>query len=147
MSRRIPDETVQDVLNRVDIVDVIGDYVTLTQRGANAKGLCPFHQEKTPSFTVSPSKGIFYCFGCQASGNAVRFLILSEHVTFPEAVRMLADRYGIHIPEGRDSKQDSELQQLYRLHQAAVAFFCATIGARFRCASSARVLPHAATLG
>ncbi|WP_143309881.1 DNA primase, partial [Candidatus Entotheonella palauensis] len=123
MSRRIPDETVQDVLNRVDIVDVIGDYVTLTQRGANAKGLCPFHQEKTPSFTVSPSKGIFYCFGCQASGNAVRFLILSEHVTFPEAVRMLADRYGIHIPEGRDSKQDSELQQLYRLHQAAVAFF------------------------
>ncbi|ETX01493.1 MAG: hypothetical protein ETSY1_07165, partial [Candidatus Entotheonella factor] len=123
MSRRIPDETVQDVLNRVDIVDVIGDYVTLTQRGANAKGLCPFHQEKTPSFTVSPAKGIFYCFGCQASGDAVRFLILSENITFPEAVRMLADRYGIHIPEGRDSKQDSELQQLYRLHQAAVAFF------------------------
>lgn len=123
MSRRIPDETVQDVLNRVDIVDVIGDYVTLTQRGANAKGLCPFHQEKTPSFTVSPAKGIFYCFGCQASGNAVRFLMMSEHIEFPEAVRMLANRYGIHIPEGRDSKQDSELQQLHRLHQAAVAFF------------------------
>lgn len=123
MSRRIPDETVQDILNRVDILDVIGDYVTLTQRGANAKGLCPFHQEKTPSFTVSPSKGIFYCFGCQASGDAVRFLILSENITFPEAVRMLADRYGIHIPEGRDTQQDSELQQLYRLHRAASAFF------------------------
>ncbi len=123
MSRRIPDETVQDVLNRVDIVDVIGDYVTLTQRGANAKGLCPFHKEKTPSFTVSPSKGIFYCFGCQASGNAVRFLMMSESLTFPEAVRMLADRYGIRIPEGRDAQQDSELQQLYRLHQAAAAFF------------------------
>lgn len=123
MSRRIPDETVQDVLNRVDIVDVIGDYVTLTQRGANAKGLCPFHQEKTPSFTVSPSKGLFYCFGCQASGNAVRFLMMSEHVTFPEAVRLLADRYGIRLPEGREAQQDSELQQLYRLHQAAAAFF------------------------
>jgi DNA primase len=123
VSRRIPDETVQDVLNRIDIIDVIGDYVTLTQRGANAKGLCPFHQEKTPSFTVSPSKGLFYCFGCQASGNAVRFIMMSEHITFPEAVRMLADRYGIRIPEERDSKQDSELQQLQRLHQAAVAFF------------------------
>jgi DNA primase len=123
VSRRIPDETVQDVLNRIDIVDVIGDYVTLTQRGANAKGLCPFHQEKTPSFTVSPSKGLFYCFGCQASGDAVRFLMMSEHVTFPEAVRLLADRYGIRIPEGDDAKQDSVLPRLYRLHQAAVAFF------------------------
>lgn len=120
---RIPDETIQDVLNRVEIVDVIGDYVTLTQRGANAKGLCPFHQEKTPSFTVSPSKGIFYCFGCQASGNAVRFLMMSENLAFPEAVRMLADRYGIRIPEGRDAQPDSETQQLQRLHQAAMAFF------------------------
>jgi DNA primase len=123
VSRRIPDETVQDVLNRVDIVDVIGDYVTLSQRGANAKGLCPFHQEKTPSFTVSPSKGLFYCFGCQASGNVVRFLMMSEHIAFPEAIRLLADRYGIPIPEGGDSKPDAELHQLYRLHQAAVAFF------------------------
>jgi DNA primase len=123
VSRRIPDETLQDVLNRVDIVDVIGDYVALTQRGANAKGLCPFHQEKTPSFTVSPSKGLFYCFGCQASGNAVRFVMMSEHITFPEAVRLLADRYGIRIPEERDAQQDSELQQLHRLHQAAVVFF------------------------
>jgi len=123
VSRRIPDETIQDVLNRVDIVDVIGDYVTLTQRGANAKGLCPFHQEKTPSFTVSPSKGIFYCFGCQASGNAVRFLMMSENIDFPEAVRMLADRYGIPIPGGSEAQLNAELQQLYRLHQAAVAFF------------------------
>ena len=123
MSRRIPDETVQEVLNRVDIVDVIGDYVTLTQRGANAKGLCPFHQEKTPSFTVSPSKGIFYCFGCQASGDAVRFLMMSESITFPEAVHRLADRYGVRLPEGRETPQDAGLQQLYRLHQAAMAFF------------------------
>ncbi len=123
MSRRIPDETIQDVLNRVEIVDVIGDYVALTERGANAKGLCPFHQEKTPSFTVSPSKGIFYCFGCQASGNAVRFLMMSENLAFPEAVRMLADRYGIRIPEGPEAQPDSEFQQLQRLHQAAVTFF------------------------
>ena len=123
MSRRIPDETVQDVLNRVDIVDVIGDYVTLTQRGANAKGLCPFHQEKTPSFTVSPSKGIFYCFGCQASGDAVRFLMMSESLAFPEAVRRLADRYGVRLPEEHETPQDAGLRELYRLHQAAVAFF------------------------
>lgn len=123
MSRRIPDETIQDVLDRVEIVDIIGDYVTLTQRGANAKGLCPFHQEKTPSFTVSPSKGIFYCFGCQASGNAVKFLMTSENLTFPEAIRMLADRYGIRIPEGREAQPDSEFQQLQRLHQAAMGFF------------------------
>ncbi len=123
MSQRIPEETIQEVMHRADIVDVIGDYVLLKQRGANAKGLCPFHHEKTPSFTVSSAKGLFYCFGCQARGNVVRFLMLYESLTFPEAVRLLADRYGLRIPESRSPQRDSELQQLYRLHQAAAAFF------------------------
>ena len=75
MSQHIPEEIVQEVLLRADIADVIGDYVLLKKTGENYKGLCPFHNEKTPSFTVSPAKGFFYCFGCQAKGNAAGFLM------------------------------------------------------------------------
>jgi DNA primase len=130
VSQRIPEETIQDVLHRADIVDVIGDYVTLTQRGANAKGLCPFHKEKTPSFTVSSAKGLFYCFGCQASGNVVRFLVMHENLSFPEAVRALADRYGVRIPEPNSPpmQRDSEIQKLLQLHRAAAEFFAQRLG-------------------
>jgi DNA primase len=130
VSQHIPEETIQDVLHRADIVDVIGDYVTLTQRGANAKGLCPFHQEKTPSFTVSSAKGLFYCFGCQASGNVVRFLMMHENLSFPEAVRALADRYGVQIPESSSTppQRDSEIQKLLQLHRAAAEFFSQRLG-------------------
>lgn len=123
MSQRIPEETIQDILHRADIVDVISDYVQLTQRGVNAKGLCPFHDEKTPSFTANPAKGIFYCFGCQAGGNVIGFLMQHDNLTFPEAVRLLADRYGVRIPELVASPQQSALHQLYQLHQAAATFF------------------------
>ena len=130
VSQRIPEETIQDVLHRADIVDVIGDYVTLTQRGANAKGLCPFHKEKTSSFTVSSAKGLFYCFGCQASGNVVRFLMMHENLSFPEAVRALADRYGVRIPEPSSTtpQRDSEIQKLLQLHRAAAEFFSQRLG-------------------
>ena len=128
MSQLIPEEVVQEVLLRADIVDVIGDYVQLKRSGANAKGLCPFHQEKTPSFTVSPTKGLFYCFGCHASGNVFRFLLQHEHLTFPEAVRFLAGRYGVHIPEaGPQQRQQESLSPLYALHQAAATFFHACL--------------------
>jgi DNA primase len=124
VSQLIPEEVVQEVLLRTDIVDVIGDYVQLKRTGANAKGLCPFHQEKTPSFTVSPAKGLFYCFGCHASGNAFRFLMQHEHMTFPEAVRFLAARYGVRLPEASpQQRQQESLSPLYALHQAAAAFF------------------------
>jgi DNA primase len=124
VSQFIPEETIQEVLLRVDIVDVISDYVLLKKGGASYKGLCPFHSEKTPSFTVSPSKGLFYCFGCQASGNVFRFLMQHENVTFPEAVRLLAARYGVALPDrAAPRQQDDALQQLYRLHEAATAFF------------------------
>src|SRR5262249_8252703 len=122
VSQPIPEEVVQEVLLHTDIVDVIGDYVQLKRTGANAKGLCPFHQEKTPSFTVSPAKGLFYCFGCHASGNVFRFLMQHEHLTFPEAVRFLAARYGVRIPEAGPRQQES-LSPLYVLHQAATTFF------------------------
>jgi DNA primase len=119
----IPEETIQEVLLRADIVDVLSDYVLLKKGGANYKGLCPFHHEKTPSFTVSPSKGLFYCFGCQASGNVVRFLMRHEHLTFPEAVRLLANRYGVRMPASTARHQQDALQPFYNLHQAATAFF------------------------
>lgn len=124
VSQLIPEEVVQEVLLRADIVEIIGDYVQLKRTGANAKGLCPFHKEKTPSFTVSPSKGLFYCFGCRASGNVFRFLMQHENLTFPESVRFLADRYGIHIPETNAADRQREaLSPLYALHQAAAIFF------------------------
>jgi DNA primase len=124
VSQLIPEEVVQEVLLRTDIVEVIGDYVQLKRTGANAKGLCPFHQEKTPSFTVSPAKGLFYCFGCHASGNVFRFLMQHEHMTFPEAVRFLAARYGVRLPEASaQQRQQESLSPLYALHQAAATFF------------------------
>ena len=124
VSQLIPEEVVQEVLLRTDIVDVIGDYVQLKRTGANAKGLCPFHQEKTPSFTVSPAKGLFYCFGCHASGNVFRFLMQHEQMTFPEVVRFLAARYGMRLPEASpQQRQQESLSPLYALHQAAATFF------------------------
>ena len=102
---RIPDETIQTIRDRVDIVDLVGHYVTLKRAGRSHKGLCPFHQEKTPSFTVNPDRGIFHCFGCQESGNVFAFLMRHENLTFPEAVRMLASEVGVEVPEsgGRDA--------------------------------------------
>jgi DNA primase len=124
VSQLIPEAVVQEVLLRTDIVDVIGDYVQLKRTGANAKGLCPFHQEKTPSFTVSPAKGLFYCFGCHASGNVFRFLMQHERMTFPEAVRFLGARYGVRIPEASAQQRRQEsVSPLYALHEAAATFF------------------------
>jgi len=124
VSQLIPEEVVQEVLLRTDIVDVIGDYVQLKRTGANAQGLCPFHQEKTPSFSVNPVKGFFYCFGCHASGDVFRFLMQHESMTFPEAVRFLAARYGVRIPEASLQQRRQETSSpLYALHQAATTFF------------------------
>ena len=122
MSQRIPEETVQEVLLRADIADVVGDHVLLKKTGENYKGLCPFHNEKTPSFTVSPAKGFFYCFGCQAKGNAVGFLMQQASMTFLEAIQTLASRYGVHIPETRVEKPDKH-KPLYDLLRAATTFF------------------------
>ena len=96
---RIPEETIQAIRDRVDVVDLIGRYVTLKKAGRSFKGLCPFHQEKTASFTVNPERGIFHCFGCGESGNAIAFLMRHENLTFPEAARVLAAECGIEIPQ------------------------------------------------
>ena len=86
---RIPDETIQTIRDRVDIVALIGRYVTLKKAGRNYKGLCPFHEEKTPSFSVVPDRAIFHCFGCGEGGSAFDFLMRHENLTFPEVVRTL----------------------------------------------------------
>lgn len=95
----IPDSFIQDLLARVDIVDVVGRYVKLRKGGANLLGLCPFHNEKTPSFTVSPTKQFYHCFGCGAHGTALRFLTEHTGAPFPEAVRSLAASVGMAVPE------------------------------------------------
>jgi DNA primase len=109
---RIPDSIIDDVRNASDIVDVIGSVVRLKKRGKNFLGLCPFHQEKTPSFTVSAEKQMFHCFGCSVGGNVFSFVMEHEKLTFVEAVRALAEKAGIRIPEqGGDDRGESSEQE------------------------------------
>jgi DNA primase len=127
----IPSDTINRIQNTANIVDVISDNVVLKKSGRNYLGLCPFHAEKTPSFTVSPEKQIFYCFGCQTGGNVFNFLMQQEGVSFPEAVRSIAGRYGIEIPDARLSseqkRQLSEKDKLYRVNELALSFFRSTL--------------------
>jgi len=99
----IPQSFIQDLLNRVDIVDVVGKYVQLKKGGANFMGLCPFHNEKSPSFTVSPTKQFYHCFGCGAHGSAIGFLMEYSGQSYPDAVRELAQSVGLSVPEERNS--------------------------------------------
>ena len=99
----ISPDSVEKVRDLADIVDVIGEFITLKKRGVNFLGLCPFHNEKTPSFTVSPNKGIYKCFGCGESGNAFKFIMEHEHLSFPDAVRYLAKKYQIEIEDNQDA--------------------------------------------
>lgn len=115
----IPEDIVQNIMEASNIEEVVGDFVNLRKRGSNMIGLCPFHNEKTPSFTVSPNRNIFKCFGCGKGGNAARFLMEHEQHSFPEALRILAKRYGIAIPEIEDSAEAKERRDLYdSLHLA-----------------------------
>lgn len=101
-----PEEVIEEVRMRNDIVDVISGYVKLQKKGSNYFGLCPFHNEKSPSFSVSPSKQMYYCFGCGAGGNVITFIMEYENFTFPEALKMLADRAGVKLPEVEYSKEE-----------------------------------------
>ncbi|MFO8055479.1 MAG: DNA primase [Bacteroidales bacterium] len=124
----IKKETVEEIKNAARIEDVVGEFVTLKRRGANLIGLCPFHNEKTPSFTVSPSKGFYKCFGCDASGDASRFLMEHEKYTFPEALRYLANKYNIHIEETEsneeEKEEEKERESLYTINSFAAKHFC-----------------------
>lgn len=97
--KMIPKEIIDDIVERAQVDEVVGEYVNLKKRGVNYLGLCPFHQERTPSFTVSPVKGIYKCFGCGRGGDSVSFLMEHEHFNYPEALKFLAKKYGIEVPE------------------------------------------------
>jgi DNA primase len=123
----IPSETIEQIAAGNDIVDIIGSYFPLKRAGANFKALCPFHQEKTPSFTVSPSRQTFHCFGCSAGGSVFRFVMEYEHLDFPAAVRKLAARVGITIVEERgaadEDRQYETRRKLLKLHAEAAEWF------------------------
>lgn len=104
----IDSATIERVMDAAEITDVVSDFVTLRKRGVNMIGLCPFHNEKTPSFTVSPAKGIFKCFGCGKSGTAVHFIMEHESLNFPEAVKWLAKKYNVDVVETQDSEEQKQ---------------------------------------
>ncbi len=123
----IKEKTVQEIFETARVEDVIQDYVSLKRRGVNLIGLCPFHNEKTPSFTVSPAKNIYKCFGCGKGGNAVQFLMEHEQFTYPEALRHLAAKYGIEIEEEEVSSEERLEQQradsLFLVNEFAMNYY------------------------
>ena len=122
----ISPEKISEIRHRASIVEVISDYVTLKKAGRNHMGLCPFHGEKTPSFTVSEEKGIYHCFGCQAGGSVFNFLMQYDHLAFPEAVERVAKRYGIVIERSEQSaaaRAAGDREYLYRINEQAAAHY------------------------
>lgn len=123
----ITQNTIQQILGRIDIVEVIGGFVKLKKRGTNYLGLCPFHNEKTPSFTVSPSKEIYKCFGCGRSGNTISFLMEHEKYSYVESLKWLANKYGVEVEEtftsDEERKQLQETESLYIINSFAQQFF------------------------
>jgi DNA primase len=123
----ISQNTIQQILSRIDILEIIGGFVRLKRRGANYLGLCPFHNEKTPSFTVSPSKEIYKCFGCGKSGNTISFLMEHEKLSYVEALRWLANKYNLEIEETEASPEQKIQQQtsesLFIINQFAQQFY------------------------
>lgn len=122
-----PEELVEEVRTRNDIVDVVSGYVRMQKKGANYFGLCPFHNEKSPSFSVSPAKQMYYCFGCGAGGNVLTFVMEYENYTFPEALKFLADRAGVKLPEVEYSQEarqkENRRAQLLEVNREAAKYF------------------------
>lgn len=123
----IPKITIDKIIDAARVEDVIGDFITLKKRGANLLGLCPFHGEKSPSFTVSPAKGIYKCFGCGKSGTAVNFIMDHDSLTYPEALKYLANKYGIEVIEKEvsveEKAQQNEKESLYIVMQYAQKYY------------------------
>uniref|UniRef100_UPI0025A52D67 CHC2 zinc finger domain-containing protein n=1 Tax=Bacteroides acidifaciens TaxID=85831 RepID=UPI0025A52D67 len=124
---RIDRETVQKILDTADIVDVVSDFVTLKRRGANYIGLCPFHNERTPSFSVSKSKGICKCFSCGKGGSPVNFIMEHEKMSFNEALRYLAKKYNIEIKERElsdsEREEESDRENMFNVNEFALSHF------------------------
>lgn len=123
--------TIQRVMDATDIVDVVSEFVTLKKAGANYKGLCPFHNERTPSFSISPARQMYKCFSCGKGGNAVHFLMELEHMTYPEAIKWLGRKYGIEIKEkeltNEEKLQQNERESMFALNEWACKYFEKTL--------------------
>jgi len=123
----VPETVISEILNSVNIVDFISQYVQLKKAGKNYTGLCPFHSEKTPSFSVSPDKNLFYCFGCGEGGNLFSFLMKYESLTFPEAAEAIARQHGINIPKtgfkGGQYKESSEREQILKINRETADYY------------------------
>ncbi|HWI83410.1 DNA primase, partial [Ramlibacter sp.] len=128
----IPQSFLQELLARVDVVEIVGRYVQLKKGGANYMGLCPFHGEKSPSFSVSPSKQFFHCFGCGKNGNAIGFLMEHAGMSFPEAVKDLAQQVGMQVPEDDASPQERARAAEQRERQATLTEVLEKAGAAYR---------------
>ena len=130
----IPQETVNQILDAARIDEVVSDFVTLKRRGASFVACCPFHNEKTPSFYVTPSKGIFKCFGCGKAGSAVGFIMEHENLTYGEALKYLARKYGIEVTEKEETDEDRQARQrsesLLLVSEFAQKFFVQQLSTR-----------------
>ncbi|MBP1723892.1 MAG: dnaG [Deltaproteobacteria bacterium] len=126
MSDLIPQEKIDEIRQRASILEVVSDYVSLRKAGKNHLGLCPFHSERTPSFTVNEEKGIFHCFGCGAGGTVFNFLMKASQMSFPEAVRAMAKRYGVTLPTRELSEEEKHRRslraKLYEVNEAAADY-------------------------
>jgi len=124
VSQGIPEEIVDEIRQRTDLVSLINEYIKLERRGKNMVGLCPFHNEKTPSFSVSPDKQLYHCFGCGASGNVFSLIMQMENLTFPEAAHYLARKAGVTVPEKKaQTGVESLKDKIYRLNELAARFY------------------------
>ena len=147
MKGTIPEDRIEEIRNRVNIVDLVSEYVTLKKAGRNHIGLCPFHREKTPSFTVNAEKQIYHCFGCGEGGNAFSFLMKVNNMTFPEAVRHLAGKLGVTLPSRELSAEERShrdlRESLIRANRIAAAFYEKTL----RSAAGSRCREYLETRG
>src|SRR5512139_2428814 len=127
MSDLIPEDKINEIRQRASIVEVVSDYVSLKKSGKNYLGLCPFHSERTPSFTVNEEKGIFHCFGCGAGGNVFNFLMRTGQMSFPESVRTVAKRYNVVLPTKELSEEEKRRRslksKLYEVNETAAEYF------------------------
>lgn len=127
MSGQISESKINEIRERTDIVELISQYVSLKHSGANHTGLCPFHSEKTPSFSVNSARQFFHCFGCGVGGDVFSFLMKTEGLVFPDAVRLLAERAGVeleeHIPTPEEEQRERQRERLYRVNEVAAAYF------------------------
>ena len=123
----IDSHTIDRIMDAANIVDVVSEFVTLKKSGMNYKGLCPFHDDRTPSFSVSPSRGIYKCFSCGKAGNAANFIMEHEQMTYPEALKWLARKYNIEVEEREltpeEKKQESERESILIVNEWAAGYF------------------------